>query len=152
MRRWLAFPKAPSKVRPLAVAIAAVAALACAHPLHDTIEGARLYGAGTRALDRGDPAGAIDRLERAARLVPHASEIRHHLGLAYQASGEPERARAALETAVALDCENDAARRSLARLLASTGPNVPAHPGAASVHARPDAHTGAPAKEVGDGG
>ena len=75
--------------------------------------GARLYQAGTRALDRGDAAAAVADLERAAALVPDASEVQNHLGLAYAAEGRDAEAREAFRRAVALDCDNQAAQRNL---------------------------------------
>ena len=76
-------------------------------------EGARLYQSGTAALDRGDSARAIADLERAAELVPTASEIQNHLGLAYAAAGRDEDARNAFRRAVDLDCGNRAAALNL---------------------------------------
>ena len=78
-----------------------------------TFQGARLYSSGTEALDRGDTARAIADLERAAELVPHASEIQNHLGLAYAADGRYREALLAFRRAVALDCDNQAARHNL---------------------------------------
>jgi Flp pilus assembly protein TadD len=52
-------------------------------------------------------------LERAAALVPAASEVQNHLGLAYAAAGRDADARAAFERAVELDCENAAAGQNL---------------------------------------
>jgi len=75
--------------------------------------GARLYGEGTRALDRGDVAGAVIRLEEAARLLPDSSEVQNHLGIAYESAGRHADARAAWERAVALDCANEAAAANL---------------------------------------
>jgi Flp pilus assembly protein TadD len=77
------------------------------------VEAARLYGEGTEALDRGEFALAVERLERAAVLQPHASEIQNHLGIAYRAAGREAEARAAFERAVELDCDNAAARYNL---------------------------------------
>jgi len=77
-------------------------------------QGARLYRSGSQALDRGETALAIVELERAAQLVPEASEVQNHLGLAYQAAGRDEEARLAFERAVALDCDNRAAQENLA--------------------------------------
>ena len=58
-----------------AVALAASAS-GCA-----SIEGGRLYTSGTEALDSGDVEHAVDALERAAALVPQASEIQNHLAV-----------------------------------------------------------------------
>ena len=76
-------------------------------------EGARLYQSGTAALDRGDSERAIADLERAAELVPTASEVQNHLGLAYAAAGRDEDARSAFRRAVDLDCGNRAALQNL---------------------------------------
>jgi Flp pilus assembly protein TadD len=77
--------------------------------------GARHYSAGNRALDRGDGALAVAELRQAASLLPQASEIQNHLGLAYLAEGDHARAREAFRRAVELDCDNQAARINLAR-------------------------------------
>lgn len=86
-----------------------------------SLEGARLYRSGTRALDAGRTEHAIHDLERAAALVPHGSEIQNHLGLAYAAAGRRAAARAAFERAVDLDCDNLAARHNLDAALAVEG-------------------------------
>ena len=93
---------------------AAAVALAAAASGCASVEGGRLYTSGTEALDRGDVESAVDALQRAAALVPQASEIQNHLGLAYQAAGRSNEARAAFERAVDLDCDNLAARHNLA--------------------------------------
>ena len=62
--------------------LALVLAVGCA-----TVEGHRHFEAGNAALDRGDAALAVTELERAAALVPRASEVQNHLGIAYQAAG-----------------------------------------------------------------
>jgi Flp pilus assembly protein TadD len=79
-----------------------------------TWQGARLYRSGSAALDRGETGRAIDELERAAELVPRASEVQNHLGLAYQQAGREADARRAFARAVELDCDNEAARENLA--------------------------------------
>ena len=94
-----------------AVALAAAVLCAGCH----TLEGARLYREGTQALERGDTAVAVVALEAAAVQVPRASEVQNHLGLAYQAAGRPDDARRAFERALALDCDNRAARENLRR-------------------------------------
>jgi Flp pilus assembly protein TadD len=78
-----------------------------------TFRGARLYQSGTGALDRGESRAAIADLERAAELVPEASEVQNHLGLAYAAGGREEDALRAFRRAVDLDCDNEAASRNL---------------------------------------
>jgi len=80
---------------------------------------ARHYAAGTEALERSDDVLAIAELERAAELVPHASEIQNHLGLAYWSDGRPEAAQMAFEKAVELDCDNLVAQANLERLMRS---------------------------------
>ena len=99
-----------AKMRRLLVTflLVALATVGCA-----TIKGGRLYTSGTEALERGDTARAIADLERAAELVPHASEIHNNLGLAYAAEGRDREALLAFRRAVALDCGNLAARRNL---------------------------------------
>jgi Flp pilus assembly protein TadD len=86
----------------------AVVALGCSG-----FRGARLYQSGTSALDRGDSVEAIAQLERAADLLPQASEVQNHLGLAYQAAGRERAAEIAFRRAVALDCGNAAAVENL---------------------------------------
>ncbi len=77
------------------------------------MQGARHYSAGNDALAAGDAGHAVHHFEEAARLVPHASEIQNHLGLAYQAAGRRDDALAAYERAVDLDCDNAAAQHNL---------------------------------------
>ena len=81
-----------------------------------TLEGAELYEEGTQLLSAGDATAAVTALERAAALVPHASEIQNHLGLAYAAEGRDDEAERAFERALELDCDNLAAEHNLARL------------------------------------
>jgi Flp pilus assembly protein TadD len=99
---------------PLRCVVAALAVvlscLGCA-----SYRGARLYQEGTAALDRGEVERAVSDLERAAELVPRASEIQNHLGLAYAEAGREEDALNAFRNAVALDCDNEAAVRNLRR-------------------------------------
>ncbi len=78
-----------------------------------SLEGAQLYHSGTEALDRGDSVRAIADLERAADLVPVASEIQNHLGLAYAAAGRNHDALQAFRRAVDIDCRNEAAQQNL---------------------------------------
>ncbi len=75
--------------------------------------GARIYQSGTEALDRGEFEAAILDLERAALLVPHASEIQNHLGIAYTEAGRHTAALAAYQRAVDLNCSNAAAQHNL---------------------------------------
>ncbi len=93
----------------LLAALALSIAMGCA-----SWEGARLYQSGSVALERGETDRAISELERAGDLVPEASEVQNHLGLAYQAAGRETEAREAFVRAVALDCDNGAARENLA--------------------------------------
>lgn len=90
------------------VAAASLASAGCT-----TWRGARLYQSGSRALEAGDVDRALADLGEAARLVPDASEIRNHLGLAWLAAGDPGRALQSFEAAVALDCDNQAAHENL---------------------------------------
>lgn len=78
-----------------------------------SFRGARLYQSGSAALDRGDPERAVVDLERAAALVPYASEVQNHLGLAYAAAGRHDAALRAFRRAVELDCRNRAAALNL---------------------------------------
>jgi Flp pilus assembly protein TadD len=83
-------------------------ALGCA-----SLEGARLYQSGTEALDRGDTPRAVADLEAAAALLPEASEVQNHLGLAYARAGREADATAAFRRSVDLDCSNEAALHNL---------------------------------------
>ena len=94
----------------LAIALFAVALL----PGCTAFRGARAYQRGSEALGRGDAALAIAELENAAMLLPHASEIQNHLGIAYAMGGHEAFALAAFRRAVELDCDNQAAVRNLA--------------------------------------
>jgi Flp pilus assembly protein TadD len=104
----------------IAVLVAALALAGCA-----SFRGARLYDSGTRALEQGDSARAIAELEEAAALVPQASEVRNHLGLAYLQADRPEDALAAFRHAVALDCDNQAAVQNLRAAEARTEAAIP---------------------------
>ncbi len=77
------------------------------------VRGAQLYASGTEALDAGRHAHAVEDLEAAARLLPEASEVHNHLGLAYARVGRDAEALGAFERAVDLDCDNDAAQHNL---------------------------------------
>ena len=81
----------------------------CQSPPLDAMRGAQFYASGTQSLRAGNSAIAIRDLLRAAELVPHASEIQNHLGLAYWAEGDQEQARLAFDRAIELDCGNTAA-------------------------------------------
>jgi Flp pilus assembly protein TadD len=86
-----------------------------------SFQGAKHYLAGSHALDQNQSDRAILELEQAAALIPHASEIQNHLGLAYWSAGFRVPARVAFERALELDCENQAAAANLVGLLRSTG-------------------------------
>jgi Flp pilus assembly protein TadD len=92
----------------IVLALGIALALGCA-----AVVGHRHFEAGNAALDRGDAALAVAELERAAALVPEASEVQNHLGIAYSAAGRDADALAAFERAVALDCDNRAAADNL---------------------------------------
>ena len=94
---------------------------ACETAVARTWQAGRLYVRGTEALELGEYDRAISELEEAARLAPRASEVRNHLGLADWEAGESARARVAFEEALALDCDNEAARTNLALLEAAEG-------------------------------
>ena len=80
-------------------------------------QGAQHFSAGDAALEREDPQEAIRELTLAATLVPHASEIQNHLGLAYWKAGDELAAVRAFEAALEIDCDNQPARVNLDRLL-----------------------------------
>jgi len=94
----------------LILLLAASASLGCA-----TVEGARLYHSGTRALERGDVSRAIADLEGAAARAPHDAEVHNRLGVAYAAAGRRDEAIREFESAVALDCDHALAARNLRR-------------------------------------
>jgi len=75
--------------------------------------GARLYASGTEALEHGHPAQAVADLEKAAELLPEASAVHNHLGLAYVRAGRDAEATGAFRRAVELDCGNRAAQHNL---------------------------------------
>lgn len=111
-----------------------VGSVACESIPIRAMRGARYYAEGSEALERGDSVRAVEDLERAAGLVPHASEIQNHLGLAYWAAGQEKNARFAFDRAIELDCDNRAARQNRAtldamkRLAATMLPTLPTHP------------------------
>lgn len=99
------------------VGLASVVQIGCGSSLPvRSLRAARYYAEGTRALDASDPPRAIAELERAAALMPEASEIQNHLGLAYWSAQREADALRSLERAVELDCSNEAARTNLERL------------------------------------
>jgi Flp pilus assembly protein TadD len=97
----------------------------CASEPLATWQGARLYASGSAALEAGETRRAIRDLERAATLVPHASEVHNHLGAAYAAEGRDAEALAAFERAVDLDCDNAAAQRNLRAARAAASAAAP---------------------------
>lgn len=99
-----------------AFGLVVLAAAGCQSTSARAFVGARHYAAGTRALREGHTGPAIEELEQAARLVPQASEIQNHLGLAYWSEGRLERAEQAFQQALVLDCDNEPARLNLALL------------------------------------
>ena len=105
---------ASRSLAPIVVCLAIFASGCSSLPPVRAIRAARHYAAGTKALDRGDAASAIAELERAVVLMPEASEIHNHLGLAYWSDARNDDALRELERAVALDCDNDEARVNLA--------------------------------------
>lgn len=109
------FP-AMTRLGMLLISALALSALACESAPVRTWRGARLYEEGTQAFERGESRRAVTELEEAARLVPQASEIQNHLGLAYWAEGRMDEAGNAFEAALELDCDNFAARENLRRL------------------------------------
>jgi Flp pilus assembly protein TadD len=108
MRHSIRESMLPVALRALAVGTSLALALGCT-----SLQGARLYASGTEALDRGDGAQAVADLERAAELLPDASPVQNHLGLAYVQVGRDAEARAAFQRAVDLDCSNQAAQHNL---------------------------------------
>lgn len=104
-----------STLLPLGVLLGglALATTACQTAPVRVWRGAGHFSAGTDALVAGQGARAVAELEQAAELVPGASEIRNHLGLAYLAEGREREARAAFASAIELDCGNWAARQNL---------------------------------------
>ncbi len=88
------------------------------------LRAAHLYQQGTIALNAGDAELAISRVGEAGHLLPDASQIQNHLGLAFLATGQREKALTAFQRAVELDCSNAAAVHNLAavRATAQEGP------------------------------
>lgn len=76
---------------------------------------------GALALQRGDPARAVERLERAVAMRPGVADAWCHLGLARHAAGDTEGAVAPLERALSLDPSLAQARLGLARAMLDTG-------------------------------
>ena len=70
-------------------------------------------------------AAAIADLERASELVPEASEVHNHLGIAYLEVGRSADARRSFERAVHLDCDNRAAQSNLNALVARGDETTP---------------------------
>lgn len=93
---------------------AATTLLLCLLAACATVDATRLFRSGTAALDRGDALTAVRDLEAAARLLPESSAVHNHLGLAYDAAERHGEALREFERAVAIDCDNQAARTNLA--------------------------------------
>jgi len=91
-----------------ATVVTAVLSLGCT-----SLQGARAYREGNRALERGQPSEAMPHLERAAMLLPGQSEIHNHLGLALVQTDRLDEAVVQFERAVDLDCDNRAAEANL---------------------------------------
>ena len=106
----------PRRSGSIAPVVAAALALLAFAPGCAAWRGARLYQSGTEALERGETLRALDELSRAAELVPQASEVQNHLGLAWLEAGDEAAALRSFERAVELDCDNRAASDNLARL------------------------------------
>ncbi len=100
-------------IRWIATVVLVVSVAGCA-----TWRGASLYQSGTAALERGQVEVALAELSEAARLVPEASEVHNHLGIAQLEAGSIELARESFQRAVELDCDNQAASDNLAKLQA----------------------------------
>ncbi len=119
-------------VRAILVGVLGVSLLlgsGCAEGPRRALEGARFYSSGTRSLEAGDAATAVSELSRAADLVPHASEIQNHLGMAHWTLGELDEAESAFDQALVLDCENEAARFNRERLIAERSRAATGHEG-----------------------
>ena len=116
-------PRRASEVNPTSMVflLLAVVWIGCTSGPVLAFHGARHYAVGSEALEQGEAERAITELSEAARLVPHASEIQNHLGLAYWTAGQLDDARSAFERAVELDCDNHVARANLARVTNAPG-------------------------------
>ena len=114
----------------------ALVAFAVAQSGCTSFRGARAYQRGSEALDRGDSPVAISEFERAALLVPHASEVQNHLGIAYSMEGRWDSALSAFRRAVELDCDNQAAQRNLTEAQAIVASSAAQGPGEGALSTR----------------
>lgn len=73
-----------------------------------------LYQQGRRLLETGDPAAAIDPLERAVAQAPAEASLREALGRALLATARLRRAREEFAETIALEPTNDYAHYGLA--------------------------------------
>src|SRR5262249_6859683 len=86
--------------------------------------GALLDTHGWVMFKRGDLAEALAALQRASAEAPNSKVILYHLGMVQLRAGQPDKARASLEAALAGGASftgNDEARLTLAHLKARTG-------------------------------
>jgi tetratricopeptide (TPR) repeat protein len=81
---------------------------------------------GIEALQGGDAALAVERLEEAARQDPRSAWIRYNLAVAYEAAGQSGSARAELAAALELDPDYSRAHFNLGSLLARSGDHAAA--------------------------
>ena len=108
MRRRHRTPRGRPALPAAATALAALlfAALAAAPPAAAAEEGGSLaeaevgFAFGVAAYHRGDYETAVEELERAAAAAPGNGRIRHWLGLAHLAAGDPASAERALTAAL----------------------------------------------------
>jgi Tfp pilus assembly protein PilF len=70
-------------------------------------------GLGIALVRMGNPAEAIEALERCVELQPDLSEAHNNLGIAYHLAGQSDDARRALQRAIDLDPGNAEARANL---------------------------------------
>jgi tetratricopeptide (TPR) repeat protein len=90
----------------------------------DASNGDLLDTAGWVQFKRGDYSQALPVLQRAAQLMPQSHEVHYHLGMAELRSGQADRARTDLETALAGSSRffgDDEARAALAALKSQAG-------------------------------
>ena len=83
--------------------------------------GARALLAGKKRLDSGQPAAAIEPLQKAVNLLPDNADAWNYLGLAYHANNQPNEAAQAYQQALTLDPNLVEAYYSLGCLLLEQG-------------------------------